>query len=852
MRGLPRALGGPGVVCAGWPRSRADAAEVMGSGVGGEQMSLDFSASSAQRQRRAAKAIERAERRPLALFAEPPNIDVHLHSPTEAVATISGDPDRAVHFLQSMVGQVRIIKSRRVAFPAERLDRLAWVRPPVQVTLDAASLAVVRAVWAQKLGWRPLRVTRQGRRLVASSVRWPRGMRVVDAPWTTIAVLTRLGVEFEVDPRARSLLLDSLGRAGAAIAEAGLAGSAVVLRTSRPELLEGLGLPGLSYAAESGAGLYRMPLLSAECLLDMPVVALSKDVEAAIRRVSGRVRPLKPGEGFPWTLYPFQARDAGQADRILETTGGVLLAGEMGSGKTTVSLALIHERDLWPLLVVSPLSAFSTWARQLGEMGRSFYLATDPPKVAWERLSQEHFDAVVMSFDRLHAFSELVESLGFRAIIADEVQRIRTPGSRRSRALRALAGSVPVRIGLSGTPLTNSVADLLPLGAFLVPGEWRPRANSKDLADMYPGDSTEAIAEHLGSMMVRRRMVDTGAVLPQRNDHRVFIELTPEQRRALRELEEEAQRAKEEGAFDDNSGRMHAFARLQLMRQIVNCPSAAGVGGPNPKVRAAVDLVEDFLAMGRKGVVFCADRTTFRELGEALDAIGVGWVGIWGSTPPAQRIENERRFHTDPDVKVVLCTIQAGSESWSASPSATWLISTSYMYAPSLLAQMEARVYRMNSDPDGPEIEIMYLHAQVPGGSLDDRMVEILAVKQQLFAQVVDRDAHVDQTKVHYSMGDLVFLLTGERDEALDARVADAKAASDREVAAREHAKSTLYRNKGKNRLDAGLERDSGEQTLTWEEFAALDEVDEMLDADSDVVSGFDDEVGFDVLDGDD
>lgn len=788
----------------------------------------------------------------MALFAEPPNIDVHLHSPVEAVATISGDPDRAVHFLQSLVGQVRIIKSRRVAFPAERLDRVAWVRPPIQVTLDAAAMAVVRALWAQKLGWRPLKVSRQGRRLVASSVRWPRGMRVVDAPWTTIAVLARLGVEFEVEPRARGLLLDQLGRAGASIAEAGLAGSAVVLRSSRPELLEGLGLPGLSYAGESGAGLYRMPLLSAECLLNTPAVALSKDVEAAIRKVSTRVRPLKPGEEFPWTLYPFQARDAGRADRILETTGGVLLAGEMGSGKTTVSLALVHERDLWPLLVVAPLSAFSTWARQLGEMNRSYYLATDSPQVTWQRLTDEHFDAVVMSYDRLHAFSELVEGMGFRAIIADEVQRIRTPGSRRSRALRALAASVPVRIGLSGTPLTNSVQDLLPLGAFLVPGEWRPRANSKDLADMYPGDPTESVAEHLGSMMVRRRMVDTGAVLPKRNDHRVFIELTPEQRRALRDLEEEAQREKSEGAFDDNSGRMHAFARLQLMRQIINCPSAAGVAGPNPKVRAAVELAEDFLSMGRKGVVFCADRTTFRELGAAFDELGIGWVGIWGSTPPHERIENERRFHTDPEVKVVLCTIQAGSESWSASPTATWLISTAYMYAPSLLAQMEARVYRMNSDPDGPEIEIMYLHAQVPGGSLDDRMVEILALKKHLFAQVVDRDAHVDDTKVHYSMGDLVFLLTGERDDRLDARESDAAAARVREEKAREHARATLYKHKKANRDDPSLMRDSGEQALTWEEFAALDDVDELLDVESDEFSFAADAEGFDVLDGDD
>lgn len=510
---------------------------------------------------------------------------------------------------------------------------------------------------------------------------------------------------------------------------------------------------------------------------------------------------------------------------------------------TTVSLALAQHQDLFPLLVVSPLSAFSTWARQLGEMNRNFYMATGSPAKCWEDIENNDYEAVVMSFDRVGAFVELIERKHFAAVIADEVQRIRTPGSKRSRAMRAIAGAIPIRIGLSGTPLTNTVADVLPLGAFLVPGEWKPRANEKDLEDLYPGDPTEALAEHLGSIMVRRRIDQVGRPMPKRNDHRVYIRLTPEQRRALEELEADAQAAKEEGAFDDNSGRMHAFARLQKMRQIVNSPSAAGIPGPNPKVTAAIDMAKEFLAKGRKGVIFCADRTTFREIGARLDEEKIGWVGIWGSTPPADRIENEKKFHRgDPapngyETSVVVCTIQAGAESWSASPTGTWLISTAYVYAPSTLAQMEARVHRMNSDLNGPEIEIMYIHATAHGenGSLDDRMVEILAVKSQLFAQVVDRRAHVDNTNVHYDMSDLVFLMTGKRDEKRAAAEKDAKAAEAREQAKKEHARKTLYRHK---RGNADLLGDDGSVTHTLEDYRSAhpeldgaDDLDVLLEA---------------------
>lgn len=1210
-----------------------------------EQLPLDFSMSATVRMRKAKKASDKIEAEQPKLFTAPPNLDIHLHSPLEAIADISGqDPDRTIVWLSGLVGSVRIIKSKRVAFPTETLDRLLHIRPPAHVTLDAASLAVARALWAAKLDLKPLVVKRHSQRLLASSNRWPTALRVTDAPWPAIATLVKLKIPLTIEPKARQLMTTRLASTGAHIATAGLAGSAVMLEASSPTLLENLGLPGLSYAGETQAGLYKMPILLADRLLKEDTIRVSAELAAAIKKATARVKPLKTDADFPWTLYTFQARDAAQALRILETTGGALLAGDMGSGKnlanssyvigkegkvkvkdvkegdfligrngeptkvigvypqgvkdiykitfsdgstalagdehlwavhsplqksranrkklevvnkvmstkqlkdgdladkagnlkwyipmcepiqfssrspeetpipgyalgallgdgsfstdslgftsldldivarvqeetetelkiqkrtdaakaeimkwrdcevesiidchyrfvgaqklkaslkqlglfgkraweksvpeaylygsietrravlqglldtdgglasiktkgpssieftstseqlvddliflvqslggtarksapvrktythkgekkiaprdawrvslqlpdhvvpfycerkasqyvirekykpsrgiksiefvyqeeatcfqvdapdslfladhgiathnTTISLAVAAELKTWPLLVVAPLSAFSTWDRQLGEMKKKTYLATESPAKCWEAIEAGGFDVVVISYDRLQAFTEVIEGYGFAAVIADELQRIRTPSSRRSRALRQLALSIPIRIGLSGTPLTNRLDDLLPLGSFLAPSEWRPRASSKDLGDMYPGDPIESIADHLGSLMVRRRIDETGATLPKRKDHRVIIQLTPEQRAALAALEAEAEAAKSEGTFDEPGSKMHAFVRLQRMRQIINSPSAAGVAGPNPKVKAAIDLAEDFLAEGRKGVIFCADRTTFRDLGKALDECGIGWVGIWGSTPPMDRITNEKKFHNNDiapnghPTSVVLCTIQAGAESWSASPTGTWLISTSYVYAPSTLSQMEARVYRMNSDINGPDIEICYIHANAPGGSLDDRMVEILEVKKQLFAQVVDRRAHVDTTNVHYSMADLVFLLTGKHDETLAKAEADAKAAVAREQKMKRHARVTAHKHKGANKRSSDY-HDDGSMAKTLEEMlseadldeAALDEtiiIPDATDSDATDVDDFDIDEDFDVEEGDD
>lgn len=1118
------------------------------------------------------------EEPPPQLFVFVPDIDVHLHDPDRAVANVAGpEPERALHWLRKVVSDLEIIGSRRALFPTKDLDRFLCIMPPHKVTLDAACLAVARAMWAQAFGWKPIRVDRSGRRLIGASVRWPQGWRVQDAPWTAIATLDRLGVPFDVEPRARLLLTRKLADSGTHIAQAGVRGSAVTLVTSRPDLLEALELPALAYDGPAGTGRYRLPVLAAGQLLQEPAVNCTPELVQAIRHATRRTRPIIPDASFPWTLYPFQAKDLGKALHIVEHTGGVLLAGDMGSGKaldartpvctpagmrpigslhvgdevlgrdgrahrirgvfpqgvrpmfrvhfsdgtsvrvddehlwqvqpvsgqhldgygevvstrrlrsrplsdadgtpthrvpmltaplemdcglvrtvspytlgsslagrctvcsllacgsrssagwavsggrhvpvqpgvtvavvdaapcgcgtrrvpdaykygpvatrvallqglldrgghvdvdgksgpvtfactsvslardvqwlveslggtaqlvqppgpvagdqfdlldaasraepwqvriclpgtfvpfrlphkvsryrqaricppvrdvvaitpdgaaeavcievespdalfvvehavvthnTTVSLALVEHLQTWPLLVVAPLAAFSTWQRQLGEMGKESFLCVEQIPVARQRLKTERFDAVVISYDRIHQFMEEIEHANFAAVVADEIQRIRTPGSRRSRALRALAATMPIRVGLSGTPITNRAEDILPLGAFLVPGEWKPRLSLKDLSEVYPGDDpVDQLAEHLGTMMVRRRMEDTGAKLPGRTVKRVEVPLSADQRRALHEMEEEAKAAKEAGELNH----IHIFARLQRMRQIINIPSAAGIAGPNAKVAAAVDLAVEYAEVGRKSVIFVADRPAWVEVGKRCEAAGLGWTGIWGSTSVVDRIANEKKFHTNPDIQVFVGTLAACAESLTLSPTATVTIFASLSYSPSAIAQAAARTYRMNQTNDVDEI---YLHASAPGGTLDDRMHEILELKRELFAKVVDRTEYRRMNE-KVGLGDLMYMLTGVRDKTLDDNQLHLELEAAEKERRRKHARATLYRHKTGEMLD------DGSTAMTREEWLAQEAA--RLEADTDdsgdweeLLDGGTDAAGFDADDVDD
>ena len=49
-------------------------------------------------------------------------------------------------------------------------------------------------------------------------------------------------------------------------------------------------------------------------------------------------------------------------------------------------------------------------------------------------------------------------------------------------------------------------------------------------------------------------------------------------------------------------------------------------------------------------------------------------------------------------------------------------------------------------------------------------MLEIIEIKKEIFANIIDRNSHLDTTKVHYSMADLTYLLTGEADDSIEQR----------------------------------------------------------------------------------
>ena len=172
----------------------------------------------------------------------------------------------------------------------------------------------------------------------------------------------------------------------------------------------------------------------------------------------------KESEGSPIQLTQFQTDGLWRAKRILGEHHGVLIADEVGLGKTFLAGALIEEavkQNRQRVLVVAPATL------------------RDGP---WRAFIDRHMLYVKpLSFEELAADRQLNPETGtsskldndkndYAMVVIDEAHNLRNPSTQRAAALRKLLeGSPPKKLVLlTATPVNNSLWDLYhQLGYFI-------------------------------------------------------------------------------------------------------------------------------------------------------------------------------------------------------------------------------------------------------------------------------------------------------------------------------------------------------------------------------------------------
>ena len=181
--------------------------------------------------------------------------------------------------------------------------------------------------------------------------------------------------------------------------------------------------------------------------------------------ISG-IENWNPFEEFGINLYDYQEYSV---KRMIKSRRSVL-ALKMGLGKTICSLAACKILSKDKILIICPNNLKYQWVSEIERfnLGESLVLdkSSDLSKYTDQRF-------LILSYEMLNRNSDLFSTFDFDIMIADEIQKIKNQESVSWKSMSRI--NTDFIFSLSGTPVQNSINDILSIVGFLNPYEFKPK-----------------------------------------------------------------------------------------------------------------------------------------------------------------------------------------------------------------------------------------------------------------------------------------------------------------------------------------------------------------------------------------
>jgi SNF2 family DNA or RNA helicase len=487
-----------------------------------------------------------------------------------------------------------------------------------------------------------------------------------------------------------------------------------------------------------GLRLHTLSVLAFEGLEDeLGTFKADKAWKALAERLKGAMTlETEVPEGFKADLRAYQLEGYRWMQRLAAANLGACLADDMGLGKTVQTLAMLLARAVeGPSLVVAPTSVCANWQQEalkfapqlrvqrFGDGDREAALAAAGP-----------FDVFICSYGLLHSEAERLQGLTWATVVLDEGQAIKNAFTKRSQAAMDLRSGF--RLLLSGTPVENHLAELWNLFQFLNPGLLGTMEQfRKKFQEPIEREQDEAALSRLRRLvspfLLRRLKTEVLGELPPRTE--ITLELEPSAAEAtfLEVLRRDSLQSLE-GARGQAFQVLAALTRLRraccnprLVQPEVEIPSS--------KLETFLDLVDELRENGHRALVFSQFVDHLALLREALDARGVSYQYLDGSTAARKRTAAVKAFQAG-EGELFLISLKAGGTGLNLT-AADYVIHMDPWWNPAVEDQASDRAHRMG------QTRPVTVYRLVMKGSVEQKIMALHSQKRQLADQLLSESA---------------------------------------------------------------------------------------------------------------
>ena len=435
-------------------------------------------------------------------------------------------------------------------------------------------------------------------------------------------------------------------------------------------------------------------------------------------------------------------------DKAVKNKGSILLAHEMGSGKTGASTAIVEALRAMDrahtTLVVTPPNLKTNY----GERGVSKFTDRSYHDIKGPNDAFPSADYYIISRDLFKRDPyKYLKGVKPDTLVVDEIHTARNKATDSYKALMAARGAVKNCIGMTGTPINNKAYDIVPMLDIISGGNHRLAGGEQAFNQRYIQESTikgQKITQlnpiHRGEFgHEARKMVHTpvessaGANKPAVSRTTVEVPMSSEQMKhvdfALQKVPLYVRFMIKHNLPIDRKEATSVFPMLLQARNVMNSTAYLDkrktleeAAETTPKMRAVLDDIQDHL----KGVpdAQVLAHSHFKTGGVHVLSAGLAGRGIehgviTGDTPRAEREETINKYNAGK-LKVVLLS-SAGTTGLDF-PNTTLHCAVDGHFNPAVNDQIEARGVRAfgqsHRNPKERKVEIRRYLSTYPAGIL--------------------------------------------------------------------------------------------------------------------------------------
>ena len=467
---------------------------------------------------------------------------------------------------------------------------------------------------------------------------------------------------------------------------------------------------------------------------------------------------------FQGKLRHYQQTGLNWMGNMIKFNFGLCLADDMGLGKTIQIIAfLLYLKQDFPnnpgsTLIVCPTSILFNWHRELKKFAPDLevILHHGPKRIKKAAGIPEFLKPhriYLTSYGTLRNDIDFFETIEFSGIIIDESQNMKNYASKQTQAITKLKSQY--RICLSGTPIENRLLELWSLFNFLNPGllGTRPEFQEKFILPIERFQNQEAIDKLkliISPFIIRRVKSDNSIIndLPEKNEMKIFLELSDEQVKLYKELVENT--LKELGSLSTEKRKKTGLilGLLVKLKQICNHPhqylkisipsiddddKLMEIVSQSHKLERLLEMTDEVISNGEKVLIF----TQFTKLGDILQKIfeykyKFKILYFHGGVPEKNRREIVDQFQSEDmeSPPILILSLKAGGTGLNLTQGNT-VIHFDRWWNPAVEDQATDRAYRIGQK------SVVNVYKFITNGTIEEKIDSLLEEKRDLADKIV-------------------------------------------------------------------------------------------------------------------